>query len=102
MVKTLSIYAAEAENVVMILKVQGYIQHSREASDWVTTPAGEEISGSKMPRYTNDSVDRALSEVNDRIKRINEESGAKFRVTKAVAFGDFLSKRARVQAPDIG
>jgi hypothetical protein len=55
-----------------------------------------------MPRFTPEAVSAALSGLADRVKAVNQDRGARFRVTKAVAFGDFLSGRARVQAPDVG
>jgi hypothetical protein len=38
----------------------------------------------------------------DRIAAINRDPRAEFSIRKAVAFGDFLSDRAQVQAADIG
>jgi hypothetical protein len=54
------------------------------------------------PRYRSDRVVRLLAELSGRIRNVNGDSGAQFRISKAVAFGDFLSKRSRVQAPDVG
>jgi hypothetical protein len=100
MIRTLNITATEAADVLAVLEIQGYVQ--REESEWMTTAAGEEVSGSKMPRYRNDRVENVLAEVSDRIKNVNRDPRAQFRVRQAVAFGDFLSKRSRVQAPDVG
>src|SRR5579871_6690596 len=46
MIRTLNIAAAEAVDVLALLQIQGYVQ--REGSEWMTTAAGEEVSGSKM------------------------------------------------------
>src|SRR6476660_1065932 len=54
MIRTLKISAAEAGSALAVLNLQGYIQPGGEEAEWITTPAGEEISGSKMPRYTRD------------------------------------------------
>jgi hypothetical protein len=99
-IQTLKITAGEAADVLAVLQIQGYIQ--REQSEWMTTAAGEEVSGSKMPRYTSDRVDKILTEIGSRIKTVNGDSRAPFKVRQAVAFGDFLSKSSRVQAPDVG
>ena len=36
------------------------------------------------------------------MKAANHDPNAPFDIGKAVAFGDFLTDRARVQAPDVG
>jgi hypothetical protein len=50
----------------------------------------------------SESVEEALSTVTERIEAINRDPRAKFSIRKAVAFGDFLSERAQVQAADVG
>ena len=102
MIRTLKISAAEAEKALAVLKLQGYVQPGEAEAEWITTPAGEEISGSKMPRYTRDKVDRALAEFAVRLKEANKDSKSAYKVKQAVGFGDFLSKQVRVQAPDVG
>jgi hypothetical protein len=101
MAETLTITASEAANIISILQLQGCVQPNRDEPGWMTIPAGEEVSGSTMPRYTRKSVDQALSELTDRINKINEDPHSVFKVTGAIAFGDFLSKRPRVQAVDV-
>jgi hypothetical protein len=49
-----------------------------------------------------ESVEEALSTITERIEAINRDPRAKFSIRKAVAFGDFLSKRPQVQAADVG
>jgi hypothetical protein len=102
LIDTLKISTPEAEGALAILKMQGYIQPGDQATEWITSPAGEEISGSKMPHYRRESVNRVLVEFTARIKAAAEDSKAPFKVAQAVAFGDFLSKHSRVQAPDVG
>lgn len=68
----------------------------------MTTPAGESVSGSKMPRYSRETVEQSLASFADHLKRVNEEPSAEYKIADAVAFGDFLSERARVQAADVG
>ena len=100
---TLKINRSEAEQALAFLQAQGYVQPARSAREWMTTPAGETVSGAKPPRFTRDSVEQALTALRDRIQTNNKSRQAPFRVTDAVAFGDFLlSDRARVQSADVG
>jgi len=64
----------------------------------MTTPAAESVSGAKPPRFTRESVEQAVESLRERIKQVNRDSKATFKITDAVAFGDFLSDRPRVQA----
>jgi hypothetical protein len=69
----------------------------------MTTPSGESVSGAKSPRFTRESVQQAAESLRDRIKQVNKDPKAAFKVTDAVAFGDFLlTDRARVQAAEVG
>jgi hypothetical protein len=69
----------------------------------MTTPAGETVSGAKTPRFTRESVEKAVEALKDRIKRSNDDRTSPFRITNAMVFGDFLLKhRPRVQAADVG
>jgi hypothetical protein len=106
---TLKINRSEAEQALAFLQAQGYVQpagHGRPASDareWMTTPAGETVSGAKAPRFTRESVEQALTALQNRIKANNKNRQAPFRITNAVAFGDFLlPDGARVQSADVG
>jgi DNA-binding transcriptional MocR family regulator len=100
---TLKIGRREAEQVIALLAAQGYVQRASGTDEWMTTPAGESVSGAKPPRFTRESVEQALESLKERIKQVNMDSQAAFRITDAVAFGDFLlSDRARVQAADVG
>jgi hypothetical protein len=83
------------------LQAQGYIEAS-EDGEWLTTVSGDTVSGSRPPRFTPESVEAALSTLAERIKATNQDANARFRITRAVAFGDFLAGGARVQAPDVG
>lgn len=80
--------------------MQGYI--AKENDQWLTTAAGETVSKSKKPQFSPDSVSQALDTLKDRIEAVNRDKRTEFKITKAVAFGDFLSKRALVQAADVG
>ena len=105
---TLKINRREAQQALAFLQAQGYVQPAHQegsahsADQWITTPAGETVSGAKPPRFTREKVDQALAALKDRIKRINKDPQAPFRITDAVAFGDFLPDRARVQSADVG
>jgi len=106
---TLKIDRSEAEQALAFLQAQGYVQpagpagQARAAREWITTPAGETVSGAKAPRFTRESVEQALTALQQRIETNNKNRQAPFRVTDAVAFGDFLlADRARVQSADVG
>jgi hypothetical protein len=99
--RSLKVSIAVAKHVVPFLQSQGYIEAS-DSGGWLTTVSGDAVSGSPPPGYTPEAVEAALSALAARIKATNQNASARFRVTKAVAFGDFLSGRARVQAADAG
>jgi hypothetical protein len=112
---TLKINRREAEQALAFLQAQGYVQPARDGGparkdgaargeqQWTTTPAGETVSGAKPPRFTPESVQQALAALKDRVGDNNKNRQAPYRVTDAVAFGDFLlPNRARVQSADVG
>ena len=98
----LNIGAKDAKQILAILQMQGYVQQKDGADEYLTTSSGEAVSESKLPRMKRESVEEALSTITERIAAINRDPRAKFSIRKAVAFGDFLSKRAQVQAADVG
>lgn len=99
--ETLGVTLAQANDALPVLEMQGYIRSSGK-DEWLTTIEGETVSGSVAPRYQKEAVDDALVALQDRIRKLNADRGASVVVTRAIAFGDFLSDRARVQAADIG
>src|SRR5258706_7093903 len=101
---TLKIKRREAEQALALLEAQGYVQPARGAKDqWITTPAGETVSGAKTPRFTRESVEQSLDALRNRIQQNNKNRQAPFRITDAVSFGDFLlPARARAQSADVG
>jgi hypothetical protein len=100
---TLKIGRRDAEQVIALLAAQGYVQQASGTDEWMTTPAGESVSGAKPPRFTRESVEQAIESLKERIKQVNKDSKAAFKITDAVAFGDFLLKdHGRVQAADVG
>jgi hypothetical protein len=104
MSQTLNISREEAERVVALLQIQGYVRReSHQAGEWMTTPSGETVAGAKPPRFERETVEGALTSLRQRIEDTNKDRAAKFQITRAVAFGDFLAKDcARVQAADVG
>jgi DNA-binding transcriptional MocR family regulator len=99
---TLKISRGDAEQVIALLAAQGYVKRAGGANEWMTTPAGESVSGAKPSHFTHESVEQAIESLKERIKQANQDPKAPFRVTDAVAFGDFLlSDRPRVQAADV-
>jgi hypothetical protein len=100
--KTLNISVPEAKEAMAVLDLQGYIQHAADSGEWRVTAQGDVVSGAKPPRFTRQSVEDALAGLRNRIKAVNEDSDAPYRITQAVAFGDFRGDAARVQAADVG
>ncbi len=100
---TLNITRVDAGRVIALLEAQGYVQPAHVNGEWMTTPSGETVSNAKAPRFDRDSVESALAALQERIKQVNKDAKAAFKVTAAVAFGDFLVKdRTRIQAADVG
>ena len=61
------------------------------------------MSRAKAPRFARESVEQAVESLKERIKEINNEVKGVFKITEAVAFGDFLlSELPRVQPADVG
>jgi hypothetical protein len=102
MVESLKIDQPEAKTIIDILRLQGYVKPALDNEGWLTTSAGEEVSGSRSPRFKLNSVNEALSVLEKNIKSINQDRNAKFHISDAVAFGDFLLGRSTVQAADVG
>jgi hypothetical protein len=104
MTDSLKISKSAAKQIIVILELQGYVKRTIEAGDteWLTTLNGETISGSVAPRFSLKHVKEGLAALAQRIGTINRDRRAAFRVAGAVAFGDFLSARKRVQAADVG
>ena len=100
--ETLNIPVSEAAKVIPIMEMQGYVKAAQGAREWFTTPAGQTVSGSKLPRYTPERVAAALVTLKERIAAARKDFKSPFKISAAVAFGDFLSDRSRVQAPDVG
>jgi len=100
---TLKIGHSDAKEVIAVLAAQGYVKSANERDEWMTTPAGESVSRAMPPRLTRESVEQAVESLKGRIRDVNKESKGVFRITEAVAFGDFLlSDRPRVQPADVG
>jgi DNA-binding transcriptional regulator YhcF (GntR family) len=100
--KSLKITLAAAKQALPILEMQGYVKASGSRDEYMTTPDGEIVSGSKLPRYSRETVERSLASFADHLKRVNQDASSEYKIADAVAFGDFLSGRARVQAADVG
>src|SRR5690242_8304840 len=101
MADSLKIGVAAAKRVIPILELQGYVKQAG-ANEWMTTLSGEDVSGSKAPRFTRERVAQALDDLRRRIGEINRDFKAPYKITEAAAFGDFLSDRPRVQAAEVG
>lgn len=102
MAKVLKIGLHEAKQAILVLQLQGYIEPAGQTGKWRITEQGDLVSGSKSPRFTRESIEQALDELRDRIKAVNEDPIADYKISDAVAFGDFLGDAARVQAAEVG
>jgi hypothetical protein len=102
MIDSLKISTPEANQIIGILSMQGYAKAALDNQGWLTTPAGEDVSGSKLPRYKLGSVNETLTVFEKTIKSVNQDRNAKFHISDAVAYGDFLLGRSMAQAADVG
>jgi hypothetical protein len=100
--ETLDIPSSEAAKVITIMEMQGYVKAAQASREWFTTPAGQTVSGSKLPHYTRERTEAALVGLKERIAAARKDFKSPFKISAAVAFGDFLGDRSRVQAPDVG
>jgi hypothetical protein len=100
--KTLNMSPAPAKAALAILEMQGYVKPTTAKDEWMTTPAGEIVSGSKSPRYSPETIERSLASFADHLKLVNQDSSAEYKIADAVAFGDFLTKSVRAQSADVG
>ncbi len=98
---TLKLTLPEAKQVASVLEIQGYAKQFK-GNEWMTTISGEQVSGAKTPRFTPERVEEALSALSERIAAANKDPKIGFAITEAVAFGDFLDRRSRAQAADVG
>ena len=64
--------------------------------------AGEDVAGARPPRFSPEKVEEALAELRERIKATNQNLKSPYKVVEAVAFGDFLLQKPRVQAAEVG
>jgi DNA-binding MarR family transcriptional regulator len=99
--ESLKIGVADAKRVIAILELQGYVKRA-DNDEWMTTLSGEEVSGSNIPRYRRERVERALEELRSRIAGINRDQNARYKIEQVLAFGDFLSDRPRAQSAEVG
>jgi hypothetical protein len=100
--RAVGIKVADAAPALAVLQMQGYIKPGAAKNEWMTTVDGDAVSGATSPRFSADTVKQALDDLRARIQAVNKDAKAEFRIASAVAFGDFLSERPRVQAADVG
>jgi hypothetical protein len=97
---TLKISLSDAAKILPVIQMQGYIHPYHD--EWVTTTAGEDVSGARPPRFSPEKVEEALAALRERIKAANQDSKFPYKIMEAVAFGDFLESKPRVQPADVG
>jgi hypothetical protein len=98
----LKIGLPQAKEATVVLQLQGYIEPAGRTGKWRITEQGELVSGARSPRFNCQSVKDALAALRDRIKAVNADREAAYKVADAVAFGDFLRDQPRVQAAEVG
>jgi hypothetical protein len=101
LIATLKVTRKDAGKILTLLQMQGYVQKT-ENGEWLTTASGEIVSGSKLPRFSLANIDQALSALSARTADINSDLHSEFRISNAVAFGDFLKRPPKSQAADVG
>lgn len=99
---SLGIATAEAAKVLTIMEMQGYVKPAEGGREWFTTAEGQAVSGSKLPHFKRERVEAALEALKQHIAAARKDFKSPFKITAAVAFGDFLGDQPRVQAPDVG
>jgi DNA-binding MarR family transcriptional regulator len=99
---SLGIAAAEATKVLTIMEMQGYVKPAQGGREWFTTAEGQAVSASKLPHFKRERVEAALDSLKERIAAARKDFKSPFKITAAVAFGDFLGDQPRLQAPDVG
>jgi biotin operon repressor len=100
--KTLGISTAEAAKAITFLELQGYVKAGHKPREFFTTGEGQTVSGSKLPHFSRERVEKALDELKQRIAAARKDFKAAYKISAAVAFGDFLGDGSRVQAADVG
>ena len=103
--KSLRISKQDALRIVAVFAIQGYVKAAGkqvgktigEKAEWLTTEDGNGLSGSSAPRFTRPAVMQALSSLRGRIRAWNDHPKARYKVSEAVAFGDFLSGRPQAE-----
>src|SRR6202051_5402489 len=88
--ETLGTPASEAAKVITIMEMQGYVKAAEGAREWFTTPAGQTVSGSKLPHYTPERVAAALAALKERIAAAPKDFKSTFRISSAAAVWAFL------------
>lgn len=79
MAGSLRIRAANARSVLAVLELQGYVK-AIKGEEWITTLSGEEVSGSRTPRYTPERVEDALRSLSRSIGETNHDSRAPYKI----------------------
>ncbi len=101
LIATLKVAPKDAGKILALLQMQGYVQKTQDG-EWLTTAAGEIVSGSKSPRFKLANIEQALTALSARIAEVNRDAHSGFKISKAIAFGDFLGRRSKCQSADVG
>lgn len=96
--KALMISRVEALRAITALEVQGYVKETGPDEYVSTWP---EEAGPQSPPYTAAQIEAALCEFRGRIAEVNADSNATYKIGEAIAFGDFLYNRERVEPGEV-
>ncbi len=91
--KALKIGLADAKEAIAVLQLQGYIEPAGHTGKWRITEEGELVADAKSPRFTRGSVEVALAGLATN-QAVSDDPNAPYRISEAVAFGDFLGDAA--------
>src|SRR5262245_5660782 len=75
----LKLDARQAEQLLAILEMQGYV--ARAGDEWLTTEVGERNSQPDKPHISFARVTDALNTLKDRIEVLNRHKRAEFKIT---------------------
>ena len=62
-------------------------------ADRFTTPEGQTVSGSKLPNFTRERVEKALAGLKERVAKSRKDFKSPFKIATAVAFGDYSATK---------
>jgi DNA-binding IclR family transcriptional regulator len=59
--EALKLSRQDANKILTVLQLQGYVHQNSGSQQWLTTASGEIVSGSTLPRLSRESVEQAVA-----------------------------------------